>query len=188
MNVGREVLLLKMAPSAFVQSIDSWSSDGKFITYTTRDGKGKSSVWAVSNDESHKPIPISSDFSMRQGRISPDGRWLAYVSNESGKDEIYVQQFPSPESRWQVPAGTNPKWRHDGRELFYVAADRTLMAAPIEGRDKAPKLGTPIMLWRHRRIDYDVLPDGRFLVLQPLEGRPSPIQIIVNWTSEFEGR
>jgi Tol biopolymer transport system component len=117
-----ETLLLKLHPEAFIQAIDSWSPDGHFITYTQRDRGGRSSVWALKIGGDPSPIPVPSNFNMRQGRISPDGRWLAYVSNESGRDEVYVQQFPPSEGRWQVSAhgGTNSRWSHDGSELFYA--------------------------------------------------------------------
>jgi tricorn protease-like protein len=184
---GMEMLLFKTPEDAFVQSLDAWSLDGRFITYTARDRSGKLSVWALSMAEGQKPNPVQSDFNTHQGRISPDGRWLAYVSNESGRDEIFVRQFPPSGGRWQVSAqgGTNPRWSRDGRELFYVAPDRMLMDTQFEAREKAPMLGTPRILMRVSRNAYEVAPDGRFLFLQPSEGPRLPIQIVINWSNEL---
>src|SRR5262249_22989661 len=83
--------LLFNARDAHVESIDDWSSDGRFIIYTVRDPKGKTTLWALALSSDRKPSLIESPFNTRQGRLSPDGRWLAYVSDESGTDEIYLE-------------------------------------------------------------------------------------------------
>ena len=82
-----------------------------------------------------QPFPfLATEFSEYQGRFSPDGRWVAYVSNESGEQEVYVQSFPASGGKWQISTdgGAQPVWRHDGRELFYINPDRKLMSVEIK--------------------------------------------------------
>ena len=83
----------------------------------------------------HKPFPfVNTSFDEALGQFSPDGRWVAYHSNESGRHEVYVQPFPGPGGKWQISTsgGIEPRWRRDGKELFYIAPDGKLMAAPIQ--------------------------------------------------------
>jgi Tol biopolymer transport system component len=128
-------------------------------------------------------------------QLSPDGRWLAYRSNESGSNEVYVRDFPSGGTRWLVSSagGIEPRWRRDGRELYYLAADRTMMAVAVRA-GATFEAGKPTPLFKTRasgssfgtlsRNQYDVTPDGqRFLILQPVADKPSPITVVVNWTA-----
>jgi Tol biopolymer transport system component len=171
-----------------VESVDDWSGDGRFIIYTARDRSGKSNLWALPVDGERKPFPIQSSSNARQGRLSPDARWLAYVSDESGEDEVYVEAFPGRESRWQVSTrgGDSPRWRRDGRELFYISPDRKLARVSVSAAAAALQLGAPqILLDMPVGDSYDIAPDGRFLVLSQEEGPPSvPINIVINWNVE----
>src|SRR5262249_38296672 len=119
--------------------------------------------------------------------LSPDGRWLAYVSDESGTDEIYLEAFPGRENKSQVSTagGTNPQWRRDGRELFYVSSAGQLMSVAVSA-NPSPQLGIPNVLFGRVAGDaYEVLPDGLFVTLSNLERSPSrPINIVVNWANE----
>jgi hypothetical protein len=132
----------------------------------------------------------------RQGQFSPDGQWLAYQSDESGRFEIYVQRFPGPGGKRPISAngGAQVRWRRDGRELFYVAMDGRLMAVAIRfaagGQDV--EVGTPTPLFVTHvggavrgldRQQYVVSPDGqRFLMsVVPEDPHPSPIEVILNW-------
>ena len=130
------------------------------------------------------------------GEFSPDGRWLAYESNESGRFEVYAQPFPEAGGKWQMSSagGTQPRWRRDGRELYYVAPDARLMAVPVavSPDGKTLDLGVPAPLFRTRlasgagvtagRPEYAVAPDGRFLMNTVVEATaPSPITIVLNW-------
>ena len=136
----------------------------------------------------------------RVGQFSPDGRWLSYVSNESGIDEVYVQPFPGPGGKWQlsVGGGVDPRWRRDGHELFYVARDGRLMAVSlqIEREGRALNPGAPVALFPTRlatganvtvgfgsRPGYAVASDGRFLMNVTVdETTTSPISVVLNWT------
>ena len=132
-------------------------------------------------------------------RLSPDGRYAAYASNESGRHQIFVQTFPDPAGgRWQITAegGVEPKWRRDGRELYYLALDGKLMAVPVTGGTTFTA-GRPVTLFqtplvvnragptRDRR--YDVAPDGRFVIVAPVATpAQTPFSILVNWTSALK--
>jgi hypothetical protein len=139
-------------------------------------------------------------FDERQGQFSADGRWVAYVSNESGSDEVYIQAFPGPGGKRLVSAagGSDPRWRRDGQELFYVARDNKLMAVSIEiGADRSTlSPGAPVALFQTRfaiganitlgwlsKPQYAVAPDGRFLMNVTVEDPAAPITIFQNWTT-----
>jgi hypothetical protein len=145
---------------------------------------------------------LQSSFDEIEGQFSPDGRWLAYVSNESGRYEIYVRTFPEAGGKWRVSVagGVQPRWRRDGHELFYVAPDTRLMAGPIRlASDKHTlERGTPVALFPTRlatggnipaagfqaRAQYAVAADGRFLMnIAADEAVTSPINVVLNWQS-----
>ena len=103
-----------------------WSRDGRFLLYSTQDPKTRSDLWALPLTSERKPFAVlQSSFDEIEGQFSPEGRWLAYASNESGRYEIYVLTFPEAGGKWQVTTagGVQPRWRPDGQELFYVAPD-----------------------------------------------------------------
>jgi len=129
--------------------------------------------------------------------ISPSGRYVAYVSNESGRSEVYVQEIPEPRSKWQVSTagGIEPHWRSDGREIFYVAPDSRLMSVPVDA-GQTFSAGAPVALFTARlqpalvRSRYRPSPDGqRFLTLAPL-GRNAilPTTVVLNWTARSRDR
>jgi Tol biopolymer transport system component len=170
-----------------------WSRDGRFIIYYQTDPKTKYDIWVVSapgTGGDRKPIPyLRTEFSESWPKFSPDGRWVAYTSDETKKSEVYVQSFPTLGGKWKVSVdgGSRPVWSRDGRELFYIAADRKLMAAPVVPGARF-QTGTPKPLFETRMTSarlYDVSPDGRrFLLVNPLdEGAAPPMTVVVNWTS-----
>jgi hypothetical protein len=124
--------------------------------------------------------------------LSPDGRWLAYASDETGRYEVYVRSFPQPGSRFQISTGGGwePRWRDNGRELFFLAPERRLMAVPVEAGNP-PRFGVPRLLFPTRtplnphayRRNYDVAPGGeRFLINTLSEDTPRPsIEVVLNW-------
>jgi len=172
-----------------LESIESWSPDDRFIVYTSvgQNGKSQNAILPITGDR--KPILLQSAFNTRQGRFSPDGRWLTYVSDESGADEVYLETFPAGGGKWQVSVdgGTNPQWRSDGRELFYVSRQRNLMVAPIRAVPGSVELNAAVLLFRVPFETYDVAPDGRFLLQVPAENGPvAPIEVVINWTSDIQ--
>jgi Tol biopolymer transport system component len=178
-----------------------WSRDGRFFLYAAQDGKTKSDLWALPIGGDAKPVPIvQTAFDETQGQFSLDTRWVAYTSNESGRDEVYVRPFPEAGGKWQVSTGggSQPRWRADGKELFYIAADARLMAVPIAAapQERAVTVGTPVPLFATRlasgpgisltgyqsRALYAVTADGRFLMNATIEAdRQSPIILVQNW-------
>jgi hypothetical protein len=180
-----------------------WSGDGGFLLYSTQDAKNGSDLWALPLIGERRPIPVAqTSFDEIEGQFSPDGRWLAFASNESGRYEIYVRSFPELGGKWQVSTagGAQPRWRQDGRELFYVAPDNRLMAVPIRMASKAASVdvGAPVALFPTRlasggniavvgslaRAQYAVASDGRFLMnVDAGGGVTSPITIVQNWTT-----
>ena len=187
---GEEKLLLH---SDEFKSAASWSPDGKYLLYASRNAKTQWDLWALPMLGDKKPIPIAvTPFNEAAPMLSPDGRYVAFVSNESGREEIYVQTFPEPGGKWQVSngGGSEPSWRGDGKELYYRSTDQKLMAVEIRsGADF--QAGVPQALFPIRvrvgnpRNKYTPSPDGqRFMVAAPL-GRDamSPTTVVLNWTA-----
>ena len=130
-GAGAEALLLA-SPEA--KTATSWSPDGRSLLYTHLSPKTGVDVWVLPMAGDPKPWSfLNSTFNERTGAFSPDGHWVAYQSDESGRVEVYVRPFPGPGGQWQVSTagGKDPRWRPDGKELYYIAPDSRLMAAPI---------------------------------------------------------
>ena len=186
---GGEKLLLK---SGDPKAASSWSRDGRYIAYGTQDPKSNWDLWALPTFGDRKPVPILvAPFIEIQPAFSPDGRLVAYTSNESGRFEIYVQTFPDGGGRWQVSnsGGTDPSWRGDGKELFYRTPDQKLMAVEIRATGGDLQAGIPVALFPvsiragNARNKYVASADGqRFLFDAPL-GRESmsPTTVVLNW-------
>jgi len=166
-----------------------WSRDGRVIVYAEVDPKTQEDLWILPLDGDRKPFPfLRTEFNERQGRLSPDGRWMAYTSDESGAAEVYVQGFTGrrasgPKIRISVNGGSNPKWRGDGRELFYIARDQRLTAVDVKTASTF-EVGASRTLFE-ASPDYTFTADGqRFLVSTAVGGNSSlPVTLVVNWTS-----
>jgi len=191
---GHDELLLKSDAVAFP---GDWSKDGRFILYASLDPKTQMDLWLLPMPGPAKPIPyVVADGLQRNGHFSPDGRWIAYTSDESGRQEIYVQAFPSTGGKWQVSTdgGDQASWRADGKELFYLNAPLDLMAVDVRGFETF-QAGSPHPLFRISPPDivgikgvhcpYAPAQDGkRFLVNSRVEGAPvRPIVVVLNWTT-----
>jgi Tol biopolymer transport system component len=177
-----------------------WSPDGKVILYRSLDPGSNLELWVLPIDGNRKPIPfIRSAFGVSHGQFSPDGRWVAYTSNESGKWEIYVAPFPGPGGNWKISTagGSEPRWRGDGKELFYVSPDGKLIAVEVKAVGSAFEAGATMPLFQTRRrehisagdlFSYDVSSDGqRFLVNTDVgETTASPLTVVVNWTKDLK--
>src|SRR4030095_16327282 len=119
--------------------------DGRYLLYQIPGATTGQDLWVAAQpsedaSEDRKPFPyLQAEFDEKHGRFSPNGRWVAYTSNESGRDEVYVQSFPPSGTKFQISAdgGSEPQWRKDGTELFYIAEDRTLMAVPVKVLESA---------------------------------------------------
>jgi Tol biopolymer transport system component len=191
-GAGREELLLKTGSNGVFPT--SWSSDGRFLLYTTA-GKSGFDHWVVPLSGDRKPFPVlDSTANETQARFSRDGQLVAYTSDETGTAEVFVQPFPATGAKWQVSTGggSDAQWRRDGRELFYVATDGTLMASPIKGGASTFEVGTPQALFQTRRPmtrgplffgNYAPDADGqRFLVNTIAADAPlNAISVALNW-------
>jgi eukaryotic-like serine/threonine-protein kinase len=189
-GAGGDEALLK---SAAWKSASSWSSDGRFLAYWASDPKMKSDIWILPVSGG-KPFPfLQTEYNELHPEFSPDGHWIAYTSDESGRQEIYVRKFEAGSAgadarRISIEGGSHPKWRRDGRELFYLSADRKLMSVEI-GASPVLKAGQPRQLFQTRvqmadfLVSYAVAANGqRFLVNTPAEEAESgPITVIANW-------
>jgi Tol biopolymer transport system component len=171
-----------------------WSADGRFILYRQLDqATGTSDLWALPMSREGTPFQVvHTPSDERDGQFSPDGKWVAYQSDEAGRPEIYLQPFPGrgPKVRVSIDGGTQVRWRSNGKEIFYIAPDQRLMAVGIDLAAGAAGIGTPERLFTTRlapirsisRQQYVVAPDGqRFLISSVEEPPMSPITLILNW-------
>jgi Tol biopolymer transport system component len=198
-GVGDERLLFASDSNA-VRPLD-WSRDGRTLLYDNQDPKTDGDLWALPVGGDRTPFPVvQTPFLEDQGQFSPDGQWIAFRSNRSGREEIYVQAFPGPAGSQLVSThgGSQPRWRRDGKELFYVAPDDRLMVVSIDSA-AGQKLGTgkPMPLFRTRLVgtdlpkqQYAVAPDGQRFLMNVLaeETNVPPITIVQNWDQELKQR
>jgi Tol biopolymer transport system component len=189
-GTGEPQLLLESAENKFVTD---WSKDGSHVIFASLGKDTNWDIYALPVSGDRKPIPlVKTKFSEHGGVLSPDGKYLAYRSSESGQTEIYVQEFPEAKSKYQVSTsgGFDPFWRGDGRELYYRTRDRKIVAVPIQP-GATFNSGTPQPLFEstfaviNARGLYRPTADGqRFLVVAPL-GRDAipPTTVVLNWTA-----
>jgi dipeptidyl aminopeptidase/acylaminoacyl peptidase len=180
-----------------------WSLDGRYILYTSLGAKTRADLWILpagpaAAGAQRNPEPyLRTPFSESQGQFSPDGHWVAYSSDAPGTTQIYVQSFPAGNGTFQISTagGVQPRWRKDGKELFYIAADGKLVAVDVKTGPKF-EFGTPKALFDSRirgggnvstSFRYDVAADGRFLIIttgDPTDTAVSaPITVVLNWTA-----
>jgi Tol biopolymer transport system component len=173
------------------KNVSDWSSDGKYIAYTVQSATNASDVWALPLFGDRKPLSVAKTAANEaRARFSPDGRWIAYDSNESGQYEVYVRPFPSLDGRQQVSVGgaTEPVWRGDSRELYFRAAGNRMMAASIRPGGTWLRPDAPTLLFHSvpsprlgSSSTYAVSSDGqRFLLNTFVEDQP-PITLLLNW-------
>jgi len=193
---GPEELLLE-SPSGRNLTPQSWSRDRKFLLYLERDPERGGDLWVLPMDGKQKSfVFVNSGAEERAAQFSPNGRWVAYSSDESNRMEIYVRPFPPSSGQWTVSTmgGVTPRWRDDGQELYYIAPDGMLMAVSVTAAGTAFEMGTPRALFPSRAAfgganivgitwQYDVAKDGRFLInVLTGDGGTAPITVIQNWT------
>ena len=194
-GAGSEELLLE---SPLPKTPLDWSSDGRFLLYRISDPKTGINLWALPLEGDRKPFPVGqTNFHTANGQFSPDGKWVAYQSDESGRFEIHIQAFPGPGGKVQVSTGggAQVRWRHDGKEVFYIALDDRLMVVPLQFASNGQTVdpGAPVPLFTthiggavpdvYNRPQYMVSPDGQRFLMNTIIGEPmtSPITVIQNW-------
>ena len=185
----------ELLPSEQTKSATDWSRDGRFLLYRSLDPQSNWDVWAMRMQGDRKPfMVVRTKFEERDARFSPDGKWIAYQSNESGRFEIYAQPFQGTGARRRISTdgGVQPQWSRDGREIFYLALDGRLVAAPVDLSPNGAILraGPPVPLFvanvgglRDIPLNlYLVSSDSqRFLLDTIVEEAASPIVVVVNW-------
>jgi Tol biopolymer transport system component len=173
-----------------------WSPDGNNLAVTAVDPGGKTTadIWIVPLDGDRTPRPfLASPFFEGGAVFSPDGRWLAYQSDESGRDEVYLTPFPGPGGKWQVSqeGGAEPLWRRDGGALFYRTPDGGMFEVGVSYKGAAVEVATPRQLFRAppnagsgTSRTFAVSAEGdRYLVLQPIQSTAAPLTLVTNWAS-----
>jgi dipeptidyl aminopeptidase/acylaminoacyl peptidase len=191
---GGDELLLKTDGNVLPTS---WSPDGRYLAYQYYKGAGSSDLYALPLTGARTPIAISqAPLADAQAQFSPDGRWVAYASEDRDGYQIYVQPFPPTGARWQVSqdGGRQPFWRGDGRERYWIAADwRHLVAVDVSVAAQTLRAGAPHALFETRvwtgpptpRNHFAVAADGQRFLVDTLAGEriPSPITVVLNWTT-----
>jgi Tol biopolymer transport system component len=195
---SNEQLLLKTSQAKMPTD---WSSDGKLILYTESNTKGKIDIWVLPLEGDRTPKPfLQDDFEKLSAKFSPDGKWVAYSSDESGQTQVYVRPFPVPGGKYQVSSagGSQPVWRRDGKELFYIGADGKLMALEVKRSSKFEAGDVKVLFDTHignvfssgllpSRTNYAVSGDGqRFLMNSFMETSALPITVVLNWTADLK--
>jgi Tol biopolymer transport system component len=174
------------------------SPDGRYLVYQRRLNQNETGdhIWVLPLSGDGKPFPIVQDaFDERAPTVSPDGKWLAYQSNESGRPEIYITAFPAGGAKWQVASngGATPKWRHDGKELFFLDPLDNIDAVDVNTSGNAVKLGATHTLFQAVGIQrdfgpYDVTADGnKFLINSGnLKEGTEPVTLVQNWPAALK--
>lgn len=206
-GAGNEELLLADSQRALWPT--SWSADGRFILYSHDQGSQQENIeiWILPLGADRKPRPlVQAPGRAYDGQFSPDGRWVAYTSEESGRGEIYVAPFeenrtlqsgtgPAGAGRWQVSAngGRSPRWRRDSKEVFYLAPTNQMMAAEVERKGSSLVVQPAQSLFRCTPVPsvpssapYDVSADGKKFVINSFSDDNSPLVLLVNWTANLK--
>lgn len=208
-GVGAEEPLVA---SGQVKVPTSWSADGRYLLFHGLDPQTNSDLWVMPMTGDRTPsVLLKTPFREAWGAFSPDSRWVAYQSNETGRPEVYVRAFTPPATgaagsatepgtgaggQWQVSTGGGlfPVWRPDGKELFFMDLTGAMMAAPVDAANGSLNPGSPVRLFEAHIVgtalgnqvdrQFDVARDGRFLLNVELEVAAPPITVIQNWKPE----
>lgn len=183
--------------SGIVKHPNDWSLDGRYVIYDEHTAQRKQDLWIMpmSNPGEHKPFPfLATPADETDGAFSPDTRWVAYSSDESGRREVYVQGFVPDHvpaagiGKWQISSagGAKPRWRRDGKELYYLGNSGKMMAVAVKSTATTFEPGVPVPLFDTSTAGFtpfDVAPDGRFLINTIEESKAaSSITVVLNWT------
>jgi serine/threonine protein kinase len=189
---GSEEAILRSSDNKFITDI---SRDGRWLLYTQNGRTTGNDLWSFPLRGDRKPLPyVNTEFAERLGQFSPDGHWVAYISNESGRFEVYVRPFPiiAGGGKWMISSGggTQPRWRRDGKELFFISPDGKLVAVEVrqipEFQVGSPKPLFQTQIWGAGGVTnghrWDAVPDGqRFLINSATATAPSSITVVLNW-------
>lgn len=178
---------------------DDWSADGRYVLFEPTDPRTRLDLWVLPLFGDRKPQPfLVTPANEAMGKLSPDGKWIAYVSDALGPVEVFVQPFPSGTGRWQVSTngGYEPLWRRDGGELFYLSADQKLMSVAVRSRAGRFEADAPRLLFSAPLASppgitatpgrYAVSPDGQRFLVNRADETDAPITVVVNGLGALE--
>ena len=186
------------------RALADWSLDDKYLILAANDPKTKQDVWVLPRSGDEKSFPyLNQDYAEAQPRLSPNGRWLAYIADKNGRFEVYVDTFTggarngssTARGTWQVSSGggTRPVWSRDGKALFYISTDRKMMVVDVHDAGgtrfdySAPRPSFDVQISSNPWDEFDVSRDGRFLMPIPVQqGSHEPITVIVNWAEALK--
>ena len=188
---GSEEVLVKGVER--LRFVSDWSSDGKLLAYF-EGAQGGWAIWMLPLAGERKPYLFhKSEFAEREPSFSPDGKWVAYCSNESGEYKVYVVSFPGPGGKWQISpgGGCGPRWRRDGKEIFYISTDNKMMAAEVKASGSSFESSAIHTLFAIRPYGvfgrYDVSADGKRFIVPFEPGQPAAaITLVANWDAELK--
>jgi Tol biopolymer transport system component len=172
--------------------LTDWSRDGRYLIGDWGDPKNRNDIWVMPTFGDKKPFPyVNTEFQEDSAKLSPNGQFLAYRSDESKRSEVYVQTFPDHGGKWQISTGGGnfPVWSRDGRELYFISADNKMMAVEVKGDGKKFDAGVPKPLFSvPGQAQFDVSKDGRLLIQVPVDQAASnvPLTVVVNWQSALK--
>ena len=172
--------------------VTDWSRDGRYLIEEVFDPKTSNDIWVLPTFGDQKSFPyINTEFDEGYAKLSPDGQFLGYSSDESKRSEVYVQTFPEHGGKWQVSTGGGnfPVWSRDGRELYFISADNKMMAVEVKGDGRKFDAGVPKPLFAvPGQAQFDVSKDGRFLIHVPVDQTASnvPLMVVVNWQAALK--
>ncbi|HUO85655.1 MAG TPA: protein kinase, partial [Thermoanaerobaculia bacterium] len=170
-----------------------WSPDGKYLVFNH--GEPTADLWLLPLEGPPEPRPlVATPFDEYTAQFSPDGRWFAYTSHETGQQEIFIAPFPAAAPKWQISSvgGRVPRWRGDGRELFFLTQDDRMMAVTLDLRANVPEISPPRILFRTQvrplGLSYDVTRDGQKFLINTLgEEGLQPLTLIQHWSARLNG-
>jgi Tol biopolymer transport system component len=177
----------------------SFSPDGRYLVYVRRassNTEANHDLWVLPLFGDGKPFPIvQTPFDDSNGAVAPNGKWMAYQNDESGRMEIYIASFPGGGAKWQVSTngGISARWRRDGRELFFLDAANNIMAVDVDASGSAVRLGVPHALFsavgvRRGSGAYDVTADGKKFLINSGDVKESgePMTLVLNWMADLK--
>ena len=189
---GNEQVLMEDTQS--IKYMNDWSPDGKYLSFQQA-LQGVNEIWLLPLTGERKPVPfLQSQFAANLSSFSPNGKWLAYCSTESGEQKVYVVPFPGPGGKWQASSGGGcyPRWRRDGKELFYLSPDNKIMAAEVKADGSSFAIGAVKALFETRVHSttfggFDAAADGQRFIVCYEPGQPNvAITLVENWDAELK--